>query len=347
MQNRMHDQLYMQRCFDLARMGLGAVSPNPPVGAVLVYEDRIIGEGYHQRYGEAHAERNAIESIAPDDRHLLPYARLYVSLEPCCHQGKQPPCTKLILESGIREVIVSVGDPNPIVAGRGVAALRAHGITVQTGICEIQGQEVIRYFSTAKQQQRPYVLLKVVQSHDGYIGLKDKQIWLSNDAVRVATHRLRAEVDAILAGTNTVMTDNPQLTTRYWAGKNPIRVIMDRQGRIPRTHHVFDGSARTIVFSSSIPTELSSHLTEVCVVPFDADLIKAILNELSKRRIQSLLVEGGAHTITGFLDANLWDEAWIIHTPHIIGDGIAAPVIEGSLKHSYTLGSNTIYVVGR
>ena len=335
----------MRRCFDLARRGAGTVSPNPLVGSVVVNEGHVIGEGYHKQYGGAHAERGAIHAVVEADRPFLPKSRLYVSLEPCCHHGKTPPCTDLILASGIREVYISMHDPNPMVGGKGMQLLRNHGVAVYDNILAAEGKELIRFFLTSMTKQRPHIILKIVQSRDGYIGKPDKQVWLSNDYERVMVHKLRSEVDAIMVGTNTAVIDNPELTTRFYPGRSPVRVLVDKTGRIPRTHHIFDGSAPTWIFTGQAKDSGFSNNIETVQCTFDDTVLDRILAELYTRRIQSLLVEGGARMITSFLEKQLWDEALVVRTPKILGSGVKAPLIEGSLKWRYEMAGDEVLAI--
>lgn len=332
----------MRRCFDLARLGKGSVSPNPLVGSVVVHNGRIIGEGYHRRYGEAHAERNAISAVQSHDRHLLPDSILYISLEPCCHHGRTPPCTDLILESNIRHVVVSTSDPNPLVSGRGIDILRSHGVTVGYGILEKEGRDLIRCFGTYITQRRPHVILKWAQSEDGFIGKPDTQVWLSNAYERIMVHKLRGEIAAILIGTNTAVIDNPELTTRYYPGRNPLRVILDRTGRIPATHHLFDGTAPTLLVTAS---PLERPYAEIVVTPFDEGLLAFLLAELYARKVQSLLVEGGAQLLNTFLEGGLWDEALVVRTPVKLENGVKAPLLTGKLRWRYRMDDNEIVAV--
>ncbi|RMF32110.1 MAG: bifunctional diaminohydroxyphosphoribosylaminopyrimidine deaminase/5-amino-6-(5-phosphoribosylamino)uracil reductase RibD, partial [Bacteroidetes bacterium] len=227
------DEVFMRRCFDLARLGAGRVSPNPMVGAVLVYEGRIIGEGWHRRYGGAHAEVNALASVAPSDRALIRRSTLYVSLEPCCIHRKTPPCTNLILREGIPRVVVSCLDPTPEVNGRGLELLREGGVEVRVGVLEEEGRRLIRFREAFVRHGRPFVLLKFACSRDGFLGKPGEQIWISNPWTKRWVHRCRAAADAILVGTRTARTDNPQLTTRLFFGDSPLRIVLDRRLTLP------------------------------------------------------------------------------------------------------------------
>lgn len=324
----------MSRCLQLAQNGVSYVAPNPMVGAVLVVDDRIIGEGYHQRFGEPHAEPNAIHSVK--DKELLKRATLYVNLEPCSYYGKTPPCADLIVKSGIPRVIIGTLDPNPQVAGRGVEILRNAGVEVVVGVLEEKCRELNKRFFIFQEQKRPYVLLKWAQTHDGFIDHKRSDISeppliVSNNITRQLTHQMRAENQSIMVGSNTVLLDNPSLTVRNWSGKSPIRVALDRQGRIPATANLLDGSVPTLVFTE-VKKPNQTHL-EFVKVDFDHDVLPTILQKLFERNIHSVLVEGGAQLLTSFIQSELWDEANIEVSPLTICDGIAAPLLP--LQPSY------------
>ena len=319
---------YMHRCLQLAQYGVSYVAPNPMVGAVLVIDDKIIGEGYHQRFGEPHAEPNAIHSVK--DKELLKSATLYVNLEPCSHYGKTPPCADLIVKSGIPRVIIGTLDPNPKVAGRGVEILRNAGIEVEVGVLEEECRELNKRFFIFQEQQRPYILLKWAQTHDGFIDRKRTDISelpliISNTITRQLTHQMRSENQSIMVGSNTVLLDNPSLTVRDWSGKSPIRVALDRQGRIPEKANLLDGSVPTIVFSE-VEKPNKTHL-EFVKVDFENDVLPTILQKLYERNIHSVLIEGGAQLLTSFIQSGLWDEANVEVSPVILNDGIAAPLL--------------------
>ena len=236
----------MLRCFEIALLGIGHTSPNPMVGACLVYENRIIGEGYHEKHGGPHAEVNAINSVLEEDRHLIPQSTLYVSLEPCCVYGRTPPCTNLILANKIPKVVVSTLDLSPEVAGNGIKILREHGVDVTTGILEDMGKVIAASRHAIVTLDRPYIILKYAQSANGKIGHPDKQVWFTNSISKILVHKWRSESDGILVGANTVAIDNPALTTREYFGKSPIRVILDKKGNLPSESEVFNDAASTI-----------------------------------------------------------------------------------------------------
>ena len=318
----------MQRCLQLAQIGAGYVAPNPMVGAVLVCDDVIIGEGYHQHYGESHAEPNAIRSVK--DPLLLQKSTLYVSLEPCSHFGKTPPCANLIVESKIPRVVIGTLDPNPKVAGRGVKILHDAGIEVHVGVLQDGCRELNKRFFIFQEQKRPYVLLKWAQTKDGFIDIKrtdhlQTPLLISNEITRQLTHKMRAENQAILVGANTVLLDNPSLTVRNWSGKSPIRVAIDRQGRIPENFNLMDGSIQTLIFTEN--PRLNRHNLEFICIDFDAKNLNTILHCLYERNIHSVMVEGGASILNSFIDTGLWDEVNVEVSPESVLDGVQAPKI--------------------
>lgn len=324
------DERYMQRCLQLAAMADGHTSPNPMVGAVVVCDGKIIGEGYHRQCGGPHAEVNAIASVR--DKSLLQQSTIYVSLEPCSHHGKTPPCCDLIIASRIPRVVVGCLDPFPQVSGRGVKRLQDNGIEVITNVMQEECWWLNRKFMTFHGKGRPYVTLKWAQSSDHYIDRvrapHESPTLFSTATTRVWSHKLRATNDAIMVGTNTVITDNPSLTTRYWSGKNPIRVTIDRHHRIPAQAAILDGTTPTIVIGeSSISSTSPSHAG---YTPQD------ILSYLSSQNIHSLVVEGGSELLQSFIDSNLWDEAHIETTAITLHNGIAAPYIKGKEMQKLT-----------
>ncbi len=327
-----NDHLWISRCFDLARHGIGAVSPNPPVGAVLVFENRILGEGFHTRYGGPHAEVEAFRSVADVDRHLIPRATLYVSLEPCCITGKTPPCTDLILREGVMEVRISTTDPNPQIANKGVELLRSKGINVISGILEDEGIELIRSFQTNILQHRPYVILKWAQSKYGYIGKPDEKIWLSHPYTTIWTHKKRSMVDAIMVGARTVVLDDPLLTTRDYDGRSPDRVIYDPNGMLSSKFRVFnDDGCRVFYFSKNDNLKISGNHISKFLLNEEVPHPEQIPTALFAHRIGILLIEGGAYVHQLFIDQQAWDEAWVIRTEHLLENGIKAPELKGRL----------------
>ncbi len=301
----------MRRCLQLARCGEAGAPPNPMVGAVIACDGRIIGEGYHRRCGGPHAEVNAINSVK--ERDLLSRSTIYVSLEPCAHYGKTPPCADLIIETGIRRVVIGCTDPFAKVNGLGIKKLREAGCEVQVGVLEQECRELNRRFFTFHEKHRPWIILKWAQSNDGFIG-KDERVILSNALTQTLVHRLRARSGAILVGTNTALMDNPTLTTRLWPGPNPLRLTIDRNGILPPTLHLKDNSTPTVIYSH--------------------ESIEEILADLYARGIQSLLVEGGAKLLQSFIDKGLWDEARIETAPLCLGQGTKAPTLKDEQPES-------------
>ena len=326
--------VFMQRCLQLARKGEGYTRPNPMVGAVVVYRDRIIGEGYHRQFGGAHAEVNAI--MAVKEKSLLANSTLYVSLEPCSHHGKTPPCTELIIESKIPHVVVAVKDPNPAVSGRGIAMLREQGIGVTQGVLETEARELNSMFFVNQQYHRPYVILKWAQSKDGYMdhtrtSLQDKMpALISNRLTHTIVHNIRTQVQGILVGTNTALLDNPQLTVRKWHGQNPVRIVIDRENKIPISAALFDGKVLTIVFNAAPRTENLLHeRVKQIGIDFRGDTNQQILQSLYLEGIYSLMVEGGARLLSSFIEKNMWDEAYVEKSATMLHSGTKAPEIQG------------------
>jgi diaminohydroxyphosphoribosylaminopyrimidine deaminase/5-amino-6-(5-phosphoribosylamino)uracil reductase len=318
---------YMQRCIDLARNGKGRVAPNPLVGSVIVYNDKIIGEGYHQVFGGAHAEVNAIRSVA--DKSILPQSTLFVNLEPCAHSGKTPPCSDLIVSEKIKKVVIGTVDPNPMVAGRGIQRLHSAGIDVVENILKEECCELNKRFFTFHQHHRPFIILKWAQSNDGYIdivrspGTPIGPNWISNPVSRKLVHKWRSVEQAIMVGTNTVIYDNPSLDTRFWSGKSPLRVVPDRTGRIPATAKIFDGSHKTIVFTEN-PKEKMPNV-EFVKTDFSQNVIGQMLDYFFINDIQSVMVEGGSRLIQSFIESGVWDEARVFVGHADFKSGIKAP----------------------
>jgi diaminohydroxyphosphoribosylaminopyrimidine deaminase/5-amino-6-(5-phosphoribosylamino)uracil reductase len=335
-------QQFMQRCFQLAALGLGKVAPNPLVGAVLVYNNTIIGEGYHQKYGQAHAEVNAIASVK--DKILLKHATLYVNLEPCSHFGKTPPCADLIIQHKVPQVVICNKDPNPLVAGKGIAKLEAVGIQVITDVLAQEGWHLNRRFFTFHTQKKPYIILKWAQSNDGFITkANDKQYWITGDTAKKLSHQWRSEEQAILVGTKTVLTDNPQLNNRYFnTNQQPVRVVVDRNLIIPESSFVLDNSQKTIVFNAvkNLQTENTSYIK----INFE-NSIHEMLSALYERNILSLIVEGGAKTLNAFIQQNAWHEARILTGNIAFNQGIAAPTVSGKIIYETTVGNDHLTII--
>jgi diaminohydroxyphosphoribosylaminopyrimidine deaminase/5-amino-6-(5-phosphoribosylamino)uracil reductase len=322
------DERFMQRALELAVLGRGAVSPNPLVGCVLVHEGRLLGEGWHQRYGEAHAEVNAICSVTDPAR--LAEATAYVTLEPCSHYGKTPPCADLLIKHRLRRVVVCNDDPNPLVAGRGLAKLRAAGIAVTTGVLAPQGRVLNRRFFTFMEQRRPYVILKWAETADGYLaGPGGEPVQISDRLSQQLVHRWRSEEDAILVGTNTARRDNPRLNVRLWSGRAPLRLVLDRRGTLPADLHLFDGQVPTRRYTERADLPDAPGLTNVRLDPA-ADLFPQVLQDLYDCRVQSVLVEGGTQLLQSIIDAGTYDEIRRFRSPKRLGQGLRAPILTGT-----------------
>ena len=342
----MTDEIYIQRCIDLAQKGIRAVAPNPMVGCVIVVNDKIIGEGYHQRYGEAHAEVNAINNVA--NKSLLNKATLYVSLEPCSHTGKTPPCAELIIKSGIKKVVVGTQDPNPIVGGKGIEKLKNRGIEVKEGILREQCLELNKRFFTFHEKQRPYVILKWAQTLDGFLDrIRDDETqkinWISEPETKTIVHKWRSEEQSILVGRNTITNDNPSLTVRDYGGINPIRLVIDSQLQIGGELNIYSKDAPTIVFNR-IKNETENNVEWVKIKETST---KNILEELYKRGIQSVFVEGGSRTLQYFIIDNVWDEARVIVGQKYFKDGYKAPIINKVPIKSIPFGKDMIHYYKR
>lgn len=330
---KIHEK-YMLRCITLAKKGLGTTYPNPMVGSVIVHEEKIIGEGWHYKAGMPHAEVNAINSVAEPT--LLKKSTLYVTLEPCSHFGKTPPCADLIIKSGIKKVVIGSTDPNPQVAGRGIQKLIQAGCDVVVGISLETCDELNKRFFTYHLQKRPYVILKWAQTKDGFIApdpversAEKAPVWITNSYSRQRVHKIRAEEQAILVGTNTVATDNPSLTVRDWSGNSPIRVVIDKELKLPEEASVFNKAATTIVLSEKEKENTPTVVFEK--IDFSSAIVPQILEVLYRYKIQSVLVEGGSFTLQSFINSNLWDEAVVFTGTAVFKNGIQAPHFKGNL----------------
>ncbi|MFN4006046.1 MAG: bifunctional diaminohydroxyphosphoribosylaminopyrimidine deaminase/5-amino-6-(5-phosphoribosylamino)uracil reductase RibD [Chitinophagaceae bacterium] len=329
---------YMQRCLQLAALGNGYVAPNPMVGAVLVYNDIIIGEGYHQQYGRAHAEVNCLQSVAQEHQCLIAEATLYVSLEPCNHFGKTPPCVDAILKHNIKHVVIGCVDTYSEVAGKGIERLRAHGVNVVVGILEDAATYLNRKFFTYHTQQRPYITLKWAQTADGFIGMPTQRVLISNAISQRFNHRLRSSSAAILVGSNTALVDNPLLDNRLGFGRPPVRMLIDRYGKVPATHHLLQStSAPTWVFTVRENYNTSDQIS-VIKINEQENTIQQVLQYAYDNEVQSILVEGGAVLLQAFIEAQLWDEAYVItNTAMYLQQGVKAPKLQGktSIVHQF------------
>lgn len=336
----------MSRCIALAKNGLGATYPNPMVGSVIVYEGKIIGEGWHKKAGGPHAEVNAVNSV--QDKSLLKKSTIYVSLEPCSHFGKTPPCCDLIIKNKIPNVVIGTVDPNIMVAGNGIKKLIEAGIHVTVGILEDECNELNKRFFTFHQKKRPYILLKWAQSQDGFIApvekLEKKPVWITNTYSRQLVHKWRTEEQAILVGTQTVIDDNPKLNARDWHGNNPIRLVLDQHNRIPKNNAVFDDQTKTIVFTNS-ENAISKENTTFEVINFKQNIAKQIVDLLYKNNIQSVIIEGGLQTLQTFIDANLWDEARVFKGKTFFGKGTKAPLMPKTNSENYKIEEDELTII--
>ena len=321
----------MSRCIELAKNGLGSTYPNPLVGAIIVYNNAIIGEGWHHKAGQPHAEVNAINSV--EDASVLKEATMYVSLEPCSHFGKTPPCADLLIEKGFKKVVIGSTDPNPKVSGKGIKKLIESGCDVVVGILSNACDELNKRFFTFHTKNRPYIILKWAQTLDGFIAprpehrSKKEPVWITTQETRQWVHKTRSEEQAILVGTKTVLEDNPSLTTRDWHGASPIRVIIDRELKVPESASVLDGKVKTIIITEIEKKSTDSIIYEV--IDFSMKTSQQICAILHKYNLQSVIVEGGANTLQYFINDNLWDEAHVYIGSTTFDDGILAPKLKG------------------
>jgi len=338
----------MQRCLELAALGIGSVSPNPMVGAVIVLDGQIIGEGYHRQYGQAHAEVNAVNAVLSkyqNAEELLQNSTIYVSLEPCAHYGKTPPCADLIIKHRIPNVIVGCRDPFDQVNGKGIDKLQAAEIEVMSGVLEDGCKQLNRRFFTRVQKKRPYVILKWAQTADGFFAPEDgKQFWITGEESRRLVHKWRGEEDAILVGKNTVAIDNPQLNTRLWPGKSPKRVLIDRKLELGRDLNIYDQSVETIVFNE-VKTDIEGKIKYIALEDFDRFVPQYILFQLYLQDIQSVIIEGGAKTLKSFMEAGLWDEARIFTGKAVLGKGIKAPFVTGAKFEESLSGADRLQIL--
>ncbi|MFC4230796.1 bifunctional diaminohydroxyphosphoribosylaminopyrimidine deaminase/5-amino-6-(5-phosphoribosylamino)uracil reductase RibD [Parasediminibacterium paludis] len=337
----LHEQ-YLLRCLQLAKLGEGNVAPNPMVGSVLVYDNRIIGEGYHQQYGQAHAEVNCINSVAKADMHLIPLSTIYVSLEPCAHFGKTPPCSDLIIKHGIKKVVVGCTDSFKQVDGKGIEKLRLSGADVTVGVLENYCRALNKKFFTFHEKKRPFVMLKWAETANRKIGTNtNNRLLISNNFSNRLVHQLRQQNAAILVGTNTALLDNPSLTNRLWYGKNPTRLVIDKDLTLPTHLQLFNQAERTIVFNY-IKQEEREKLTYYKLNK-EADLLEEILAACYQLNIQSLLVEGGTKTLQSFIDQDVWDEVVIItNNSLVVNNGVSAPILSHHVKAKQTVLLNDI-----
>lgn len=340
------DHMYMQRAIDLARLGSGKVAPNPMVGAVIVLNDRILGEGYHQLFGGPHAEVNAIDQVK--NKELLKEATIYVTLEPCAHHGKTPPCADLLVRHQLKRVVIGCLDPFSKVNGKGVEILQKSGIQVETGVLEKECRELNKRFFTFHERQRPYVILKWAQTKDGFLDKTRAENetginWITAPETKVLVHKWRAEEQSILIGRKTAQNDDPSLTVRELSGKNPIRVIIDSQMKLSPDLNVFSDDAPTLIFNR-VRNDIKGNNEWIKISETNTELI---LNELFKRNIQSVFVEGGSRTLQYFIFGNVWDEARVIIGDIHFGSGKKAPIISKAPSETFAFGPDQVYIYFR
>lgn len=332
----------MQRCIELARLGSGNVAPNPMVGAVLVHNERIIGEGYHQQYGQAHAEVNCINNVLTEDKELISSSTMYVSLEPCVHFGKTPPCSDLIIQKKIPKVVIGCRDPFTEVDGKGIDRLQKAGIDVVTGVLDVDCKVLNKRFLHFVAQKKPYIILKWAQTANGKMaGDSNERLLISNEYTNRLVHQWRSEEAAILVGTNTALLDDPSLNTRLYTGNDPVRLVLDMSLRLPSSLKIFDHKQRTIVFNGSKQEENGNILFE----RIDKEnIIQQIVSACYKLQLQSILVEGGAKLLQSFIDAGLWDEARIITNKELqITGGLPAPLLKQKSRKEENIFSDSIH----
>ncbi len=335
-------EFYMQKCLELACKGMGNVSPNPMVGSVIVCDDEIIGQGYHQEYGFPHAESNAIAKVK--NKLLLSKSTLYVNLEPCAHFGKTPPCSDLIIEYKIPKVVIGCVDSFSEVSGRGIENLQNAGLEVVVGVMEKECKEINKRFFTYHEKKRPYIILKWAESKDGFIAPlnQSKPFWMTSTESKKLVHKWRAEEDAILVGSITAKKDNPYLTVREEKGKNPIRVVIDKSLNLGKKLNVFNSESETIIFN-----EIKSYekpYNKYIKISFK-ELVENILEELYKLNIHSIIIEGGARTIQSYIDVNLWDEARVFTTEKKLSNGVSAPKYKGKIKVKMKTGIDNLKII--
>jgi len=345
------EEQYIKRCFQLALHGLGNVAPNPMVGCVIVKNGKIIGEGFHKKYGNSHAEVNAIRSIR--NKSEIENSEVYINLEPCSHYGKTPPCADKLISHKVRRVIISNTDPNPIVNGKGVEKLINAGIEVITNVLKNEGRVLNKRFFTFFEKKRPYIILKWAQTLDGFIDIKReglKQIseayadnWITNNQLKALVHKWRSEEQAIIIGTNTAKNDNPKLNVRHWVGKSPLRMVIDRNLTLPNNLNIFDYSLPTVVFNS-VNSQYNKNI-EYYQINFNKNTENDILNYCFQKNIQSIIIEGGKELLESFINKNLWDEARILIGNKFFIEGTEAPTIKGKIVEFSSFGKDYLKIV--
>ncbi|WP_367180319.1 bifunctional diaminohydroxyphosphoribosylaminopyrimidine deaminase/5-amino-6-(5-phosphoribosylamino)uracil reductase RibD [Tenacibaculum sp. M341] len=326
MESTIHNK-YMRRCIELAERGIGTARPNPSVGAVIVHNNKIIGEGFTSEYGGPHAEVNAVKSVK--DTSLLKEATIYVTLEPCSHFGKTPPCANMIVDNGIPNVVIGTVDTNSLVAGKGINILESNGCNVTIGVLEEECKQQHKRFFTVQNKKRPYIILKWAQTQDNFIAPKEKlenrPIWISNEFSKQLVHKWRSEEHAILVGTNTAIDDNPLLNVRSWYGNNPVRIVIDKKLKLQHHLNIFNKEVKTIVITGENKPNEDNLLYET--IDFTKDVASQICEVLQKNKIQSIIIEGGTQTLQTFINANLWDEARVFTGENSFLEGIKAPIL--------------------
>ena len=336
------EEFYINKCIVLARLAKGKTSPNPMVGSVIIYQDKIIGEGYHQQNGSHHAEVNAINNVK--DKSLLSESTLYVNLEPCAHFGKTPPCSDIIIEHKIPKVVIGCIDTFSEVSGKGIAKMEKAGIEVVVGVLEKQSRELNKRFFAFHEKKRPYIILKWAESKDGFIAPinQTESFWMTSSESKTLTHQWRAEEDAIIVGRITAEKDNPSLTVREVEGNNPIRIVIDKDLKLSNNLNLFNQEAKTLILNSVKTEETDSNYF---IKIYFNNLTKSILHELHKQNIQSLIIEGGSKTLQSFIDVNMWDEARIFTTNKELTDGVKAPTIKGKIVTESDIGGDELEII--
>ena len=340
----MDDESYMSRCLDLARLAISDVSPNPMVGCVIVLDDVIIGEGYHKKFGEAHAEPNAVQAVferyGEKANEMLRQATVYVNLEPCAHFGKTPPCADLLVKHRVKKVVIGNRDPFSGVNGLGIEKLKNAGVEVVSNVLERECRALNIRFFTRIEKQRPYIILKWAETANGYFAPQDStQSWISGNLARRLTHKWRAEEDAILVGKNTALIDNPELNVRDWVGKNPVRLLIDKNLQVPTSNLLFNEVAKTVIFNE-LKTEVIGNVHYIQMEDMHFYLPQKICFQLYLMDIQSFIVEGGMNLLNQFLSANLWDEARIFRSKAAWKDGLLAPQLHADLVETLNVGED-------
>ncbi len=334
------DEQYMKRALDIARFGLGNVSPNPMVGCVIVNEDKIIGEAWHKKFGGPHAEVHAVAQV--EDKSFLPKSIIYISLEPCSYHGKTPACTDVLIKHKVKRVVISNRDPNPRVSGSGIQQLLEHKIEVKEGVLWAEGRELNRRFFTNQEEGRPYVILKWAQTADGFIAKENRDSkWISSDASRKIVHKWRAEEDAILVGRGTVEYDNPTLNVRDWEGNSPVRIVIDTRLKLDNSYLIFDKQINTIVYNY-VKDQIRENLIFRRINK--DNFLEGMLKDMNEKGLGSIIVEGGTETLNYFIDAGLWDEARVFVSPAKFERGIEAPKIIQEAESKEMIADDELYI---